>query len=203
MKIAIYGGSEGPKTAIAKKGARQVGKLCAQAGVTIVTGACPGIPDVAVRAAAKYGGKCIGYSPARNRREHIKRDKWPTDGYTELHFVPWHYTHAHDALFSRKQRNLFTFWESDAAIIIGGETGTLNEFTLCCDKMNMVIGVLTGTGGITDGLIQYYMRTIDKWKRRNVSIILNPIPRSLLDLVILEVKAKRRALRESVEEPVL
>ncbi len=44
--------------------ARAVGRAVAEAGCTLITGACPGLPQEAVRGAAARGGLVIGISPA-------------------------------------------------------------------------------------------------------------------------------------------
>jgi uncharacterized protein (TIGR00725 family) len=47
------------------------------------------------------------------------------------------------------ERDLINIRSSDAIIILGGGVGTLNEFAVAFDE-EKVVGVLTGTGGISD-----------------------------------------------------
>jgi uncharacterized protein (TIGR00725 family) len=49
--------------------------------------------------------------------------------------------------FGYKGRNVINIRSSDIVLIIGGATGTLNEFTIAYDE-GKIIGVLESSGGI-------------------------------------------------------
>jgi hypothetical protein len=51
--------------------------------------------------------------------------------------------------FGYKGRNVVNVRSADIVLIIGGATGTLNEFTIAYDE-GKIIGVLEGSGGIAD-----------------------------------------------------
>lgn len=119
--------------------AEQLGVAIAEADCYLVTGATTGLPGMVARAFRNHGGFAIGISPAENYAEHVGRYGLPEDG-ADL-FV---YTG-----FGYKGRNVINIRSSDIVIILGGATGTLNEFTIAYDE-GKVIGVLAGSGGVAD-----------------------------------------------------
>jgi uncharacterized protein (TIGR00725 family) len=125
-----------PKTAAS---ARVVGRAIATAGCTLITGACPGLPQEAVLGAASHGGLVLGISPALSEQEHVERYASPTDGYAALIYTG-------SGLMGREVVNIRS---SDIVIIIGGHSGTLGEFAIAYDE-GRLIGVLTGTDGVAD-----------------------------------------------------
>lgn len=157
MKIAIFGSAKGgSKTAIHK--AQEIGKLIAKKGHSIITGACPGLPYEASKAAFKIGGKTIAYSPAKHKKEHTNKFNAPTKHFSILKFIPNKYEHRHNKSACYKYRNISSTLHADKAIIIGGGIGTLNEFTIAYD-LGMEIGVLTKTNGIADMIKQIVKKT--------------------------------------------
>jgi uncharacterized protein (TIGR00725 family) len=119
--------------------ADQLGAAIAARGCICVTGATTGVPDMVARAAGRHGALTIGISPAASRQEHVERYGLPDDGVAVLVYTG----------FGLKGRNVVNIRSSDIVIIIGGATGTLNEFTIAYDE-GKVIGVLQGSGGIAD-----------------------------------------------------
>jgi uncharacterized protein (TIGR00725 family) len=51
--------------------------------------------------------------------------------------------------FGYKGRNVINVRSADIVLILGGATGTLNEFTIAYDE-GKIIGVLEGSGGVAD-----------------------------------------------------
>lgn len=159
MKIGIYGRASTKEISeeIIEK-AKVIGKEIAKLDWTIITGACWEIPYEAVSAAKKYdkNAKCIGFSPAPNLEMH-EEWKMPTEGFTKINFVPeelfYSIKEEKRKAVGLKLRNVLSVTETDAAIFINGQIGSMNEYTTAYD-MGKVIGVLTGTGGITNGPIQ-------------------------------------------------
>ena len=119
--------------------ARAVGRAVAEAGCTLITGACPGLPQEAVRGAAARGGLVIGISPALSEQEHVERYDSPVEGYSVL-------VYTGSGLMGREVVNIRS---SDIVVVIGGHSGTLGEFAIAYDE-GRLIGVLTGTGGVAD-----------------------------------------------------
>ncbi len=137
MRIAVYGSAVGKDERLASA-AREIGKAIAASGNVLVNGACGGLPHEAAAAASQSGGKTLGFSPWASREEHVGGG-WPADGLTSIIFTG----------AGKKGRNVLSVQASDAAIIIDGRIGTLNEFTIAYDE-GKVIGVLKGSGGIAD-----------------------------------------------------
>lgn len=177
MKIAICGGASGadPK---ANKKAEVIGRLISEKKHALITGACPGTPYKAAKAAFKAGGKVIGYSPATSLRQHKKNNE-PADFFSELIFVPENYQHKKNIKACYKLRNIDLILASDKVILIGGRYGTLNEFTLAFD-FEKEIGILTGTGGAAD-LCKNIVKKINK--KSKAKIYYNSSPKKLLEMM--------------------
>lgn len=153
FKIGIYGSAAGSYEAFLPI-AVQVGQaLGARADtIIVVTGGCTGLPYAAAKAAAGEGAEVWGFAASLNEDE--LRAEYPNDDlgiYTKLIHVPKTFPLYENALARKKYRNIISTAECDAAIIICGRWGTLNEFTNLAD-FGKTIGVLTGTGGVADEL---------------------------------------------------
>ncbi len=107
----------------------------------LITGACPGLPHEAILGAESANGLVVGIYPALNLEEHVKRYRSPTRGYNAIIYTG-------SGLMGREIENIRS---CDVVIFAGGRSGTLGEFAIAYDE-GKVIGVLTGTGGITDHL---------------------------------------------------
>ena len=119
----------------------RLGRTVAERGCVLITGACPGLPQVAVEAAKAAGGIVVGISPALSRDEHIQGYGSPTAGFDVI-------IYNGSGLMGRE---VDTIRSSDMVVIAGGRSGTLGEFSIAYDEGHL-IGVLTGTGGIADRL---------------------------------------------------
>lgn len=139
LKIGVMGGAgnEIPESHLDR--ATLLGKEIANAGCTLITGACPGLPLSAARGASAIGGMVIGISPALSLDEHAYRYGSPTLAHDVLIFTG-------SGLMGREVVNIRS---SDIVVIIGGSSGTLGELAIAYDE-GKLIGVLTGTGGISD-----------------------------------------------------
>ena len=129
-----------PAEAVRLKGlAEELGAVIAKQDCILITGATTGLPDMVAQAFRKNGGFALGVSPAENRREHVARYGLPEDGADVIIFTGFGY----------KGRNVINVRSADIVLILGGATGTLNEFTIAYDE-GKIIGVLEGSGGIAD-----------------------------------------------------
>ena len=148
MNISVYGSASGEISDRAREAARELGVIIAKRGHILLTGACPGVPYEAVQGAKEHGGHVVGFSSARSMDEH---EKWgePLEGFDEFVFVPQTYEHAQDRRICKKYRNVSSVTACDSAVFIAGQYGSLNEFTLAYD-FGKPIGVVTGTGGVSD-----------------------------------------------------
>lgn len=139
LKVGVMGGAGAdiPAEYLAK--ASQLGEAIASAGCIVVTGACPGLPMAAARGAKRAGGLVIGISPALSLDEHAFKYESPTLAHDVLIFTG-------SGLMGREVVNIRS---SDIVVIVGGSSGTLGELAIAYDE-GKLIGVLTGTGGISD-----------------------------------------------------
>jgi len=137
MKIAVIGSGKGTKPDIEER-AKEVGREIARNKCILVSGGCRGYPYAAVKGAKSEKGKTIAISPAENEEEHINSYNFPTDQ-TEIIYTG----------LGIPGRNKEVVLNSDAVVMIGGEVGTLNEFTFVLYE-EKPLGVLKGSGGVTD-----------------------------------------------------
>ena len=143
LKVGVMGGAgEGIAREYLHK-AEQVGEAVARAGCVLVTGGCPGLPLAAARGAKRAGGMVIGISPGLSLEEHAYKFESPTAHHDVLIFTG-------SGLMGREVVNIRS---SDIVVIIGGSSGTLGELAIAYDE-GKLIGVLTGTGGISDVIEQ-------------------------------------------------
>jgi len=138
MKIAVCGsGSEGNPAILEK--AKEIGKEIAKSKNILLTGGCAGYPYAAVRGAILENGKVINFSPAKDKEEHVGKYGFPFEDSVEY-------------IFTNKGipgRNIPLVQNADAVIIIGGQIGTLNEFTIAF-VLNKKIGILQGSGKLEE-----------------------------------------------------
>lgn len=139
LKVGVMGGASGELTAAAVTAGEALGRAVAQAGCVLITGACPGLPLAAARGAKSGGGTVVGISPGLSLDEHVGKYRSPTDCHDVLVFTG-------SGLMGREVVNIRT---SDIVVIIGGRSGTLGELAIAYDE-GKLIGVVTGTGGISD-----------------------------------------------------
>jgi uncharacterized protein (TIGR00725 family) len=139
--IGVMGSSGGELLPDTRLQAFELGRAIAEAGCTIITGACPGLPYDAARGAQAAGGLSVGISPALSRSEHVKRYQSPVDAYDAIIYTG-------SGLMGREVHNIHS---SDIIVIITGRSGTLGEFSIAFDE-GKLIGVVQGSGGIADAL---------------------------------------------------
>jgi hypothetical protein len=123
--IAVIGPGDASDEEVAM--ARQVGRLLADAGATVVCGGLGGVMQAVAEAVTVAGGVCIGLLPGVDRR----------DGNPAL-------TVALPTGLG-EGRNLLVVRAADAVIAIGGEYGTLSEIAFARKLGKAVIGLRTWT----------------------------------------------------------
>lgn len=142
--VGVMGASENDALSESEKArvsqlAASLGAALAQNGCILVTGATTGLPDAVAQAFRRCGGFALGISPAQDRKEHLERYRLPDDGADVIVYTGFGY----------KGRNVINVRSADVIIVIGGATGTLNEFTIAYDE-GKIIGILEGSGGMAD-----------------------------------------------------
>jgi len=170
LKIGVMGSASGKLSKAHRKMAFELGVAIAKRDCITITGACPGFPLEAARGANSCGGLVIGISPALSEVEHIEKYNSPTSYHDVLIFTG-------SGLMGREVVNIRS---SDIVVIIGGQSGTLGEFSIAYDEGNL-IGVLLGTGGISSE-IQHIITFITK--KTGAKIIYESDPEILLDSLI-------------------
>ncbi len=173
-KVCISGAAETkfcPPGTIEK--AMEVGRLIAERGAVLVTGATTGIPYWAARGAKEAGGIVIGLSPAVSKVAHVKTYRLPLAYHDLIIYTGFDYS----------GRNLLLTRSADAVITIYGRVGTLNEFTIAFEDKKPQ-GVLTGTGGESDEL-EHILQIAHRGMGR---VVFDPDPKSLVSKVFREME---------------
>lgn len=137
--VGVMGSASGDLSRHQRLLAFQLGQALARKKLGLITGACPGLPYEASRGFKSIGGLSVGISPALSEQEHLDRYHSPNDLFDMIIFTG-------SGLMGREVINIRS---SDVVVIIGGHSGTLGEFSIAYDE-GKLIGVLEGTGGITE-----------------------------------------------------
>ncbi|SRR5258708_34760066 len=159
--------------------AEEIGRLIAERGLILVTGATTGIPYWAAKGAKEAGGIVIGLSPAASKAAHVKSYRLPTEYHDLIIYTGFDYS----------GRNLLLTRAADAIITISGRVGTLNEFTIAFEDQKPQ-GILTGTGGMSDMLQEILTRA----KRGMGKTIFESDPKTLVDKVVAMIEAEDEEL---------
>lgn len=150
LTVGVMGSAADDQSDHGRDMAYRLGAAIADRGFTLITGACPGLPYEAARGARDAGGQSVGVSPALSLYEHLYRYHSPADAFDVLIYTG-------SGLMGREVTNIHS---SDMVVVIGGRSGTLGEFAIAYDE-GKLIGVLQGTGGLTDE-IERIVKTIEK-----------------------------------------
>ena len=166
----------------------KIGQAIARRGKNILTGATTGLPYAASLAAHKNGVLVAGISPAKDFDQHKREYKKPTDCidlvvYSGLSFVG---------------RGPLIIQSAAACIFIGGEFGTLNEFTAAWIIGGKIIGVLTEHGGVADSISQLLDQNQSNWGSQ---VIFNSDPQLLVNQVCDAVQASQSSDILSNDDP--
>lgn len=174
MKIAVCGSSRALDKEIGKK-AFELGLELAKNNILVLTGSGKGYPYEAVKGAFSANGKVFGVSPAKNEEEHKSVYDFPTDAFTEIEYTG----------LGIPARNFPLVKEADGVIVINGQIGSLNEFTIAFHYQK-IIGILKGSGGITDKL-EEIAKICDK-RGESKNIVYSENPKELVKLVLNGLK---------------
>jgi uncharacterized protein (TIGR00725 family) len=135
--VAVIGSSRLAPGSELVKLAEEVGRLLAEAGVTVVCGGGPGVMEAVARGAAGAGGTVIGILPGSDPAEANPRC---------THVV---------ATGSGQTRNLAVAASGEAAIAVGGEWGTLTEIAYARNLGRPVVALrswaVSGVGDMEGG----------------------------------------------------
>jgi len=194
LKIGVMGGAGNDIPEGYLQRAQVLGEAIADANCIVVTGACPGLPLAAARGAASRQGMVIGISPALSLDEHAYHYGSPTLAHDVLIFTG-------SGLMGREVVNIRS---SDMVVIVGGSSGTLGELAIAFDE-GKLIGVLTGTGGISD-MVETILATCNK--ATGARVLYSDDPQQLIRemLEVYQTEHFRRPsvfCRENPNEPTM
>jgi uncharacterized protein (TIGR00725 family) len=178
MAVGVMGSAGGKLDPGLREKMRDLGAAIARRGYVLITGIAPGLPHDAVLGAKSAGGLVVGISPALDLMEHIGRYSSPTRGYDAIIYTG-------SGLMGREIENIRS---CDVVIFAGGRSGTLGEFAIAYDE-GKVIGVLRGTGGVSDQL-EKIVEMVNK--PTGAIVCYNTAPELLLDE--LEMVYRQRVL---------
>ncbi len=139
LKIGVMGGATGVISREILDKAHALGRAIARSECILITGGCPGLPLASACGARQEGGLVVGISPGLSLDEHVYKYRSPTESHDLLIFTG-------SGLMGREVVNIRS---SDIVVIVGGRSGTLGELAIAYDE-GKLIGVLMGTGGISD-----------------------------------------------------
>lgn len=124
--------------------AYRAGREVARLGKCLVTGATTGVPLAAAIGAKSLGGLVVGLSPADSPKEHVGRFRRP---------LTYHDMIVYSGL-GVEGRQPLAVRSSRGAIFIGGEFGTLAEFSVAWTVGDNVLGIMQGAGGLADDFVE-------------------------------------------------
>lgn len=146
-QICVSGAASGLSVESSHELAFQLGKIIAEKGKTLTTGATVGLPHYAAMGAFSVKdrhGVSVGFSPASSFREHVAVYRLPTKEFDYINFTGMEYV----------GRDVHLVRSSDAVITVGGRMGSLHELSTALESRK-VCGVLLGSGGLAD-----YVKTL-------------------------------------------
>jgi len=155
MKVGVFGRGKFEKKEITKK-AKEIGKIIAYSGHTVVTGGTNGYPHIVALSAIQVGGKAVSYATGRSITDHSQFHNVDISKYTKIIFQKKYFNKKLSGI-DNYLRSLYMCLDIDIAIVIGGKVGTMFEVTLM-SGMSKDIYVLQNSGGITDHTIRNFIK---------------------------------------------
>jgi len=170
IRIGVMGSSAEINDSELIQQCRSLGRAIAEQGCGVLTGACPGMPHEVVLGAKEAGGHSMGISPAVHLKEQIETFTSPYKEYDVMIYTG----------LGLMGRELINIRSSDIVIVVGGRCGTLGEFAIAYEE-GKLIGVLTGTGGITN-LLPQLVDCLDK--KTGSEVIYDSDPHQLIARIL-------------------
>lgn len=170
LTIGVMGSSGGDLSTEVRDKAYRLGAAIAERDAILITGGCPGLPYEAARGAKAKGGMVVGISPGLSIEEHQGKYGSPVENFDLLIYTG-------SGLMGREITNIRS---CDIIVIAAGRSGTLGELAIAYDE-GRLIGVLTGTGGITE-IVETIIRV--SGKETGACVLYNEEPAKLIDRLI-------------------
>lgn len=170
LTIGVMGSSGGEVSNEVCRKVYRLGEAIAERDAILITGGCPGLPYEAVKGAKAKGGLVVGISPGLSIDEHQGKYRSPVENFDLLIYTG-------SGLMGREITNIRS---CDIIVIAGGRSGTLGELAIAYDE-GRLIGVLTGTGGITE-IVETIIRASKK--DTGACVLYEDEPAKLIDRLI-------------------
>ena len=141
-QICVSGAASGTTVQSSHQLAYDLGRIIAEKGKTLLTGATVGLPHYAAMgfmSVPNSKGVSVGFSPATSFREHVATYRLPTKEFDYINFTGMEYV----------GRDVHLVRSADAVITVGGRMGSLHELSTALESRK-VCGVLLGSGGLAD-----------------------------------------------------
>ncbi|MAG22106.1 MAG: hypothetical protein CL943_02265 [Candidatus Diapherotrites archaeon] len=177
FKIGVMGAATGSHDSGLLEKARGIGSAIAKSESILVYGATIGVPQAAAEAASEANAFVLGVSPAASEKEHLEKYKLPLDACSATIYTG----------FGFNGRNIILVRSCDAVIIANGRVGIMIEFGAAYVE-EKVIGVLTGTGGISDKAKELEELFAGKC---DATIIYDNDPEKLVEKVVAELNKQK------------
>jgi len=178
-QICVSGAASGDTVQSSHQLAHDLGRLIAEKGKTLLTGATVGLPHYAAMgftSVENTTGVSVGFSPASSFREHVGTYRLPTKEFDYINFTGMEYV----------GRDVHLVRSADAVITVGGRMGSLHELSTALESRK-VCGVLLGSGGLAD----YTPTLLEHIEAPGAKeVIFDSDPGRLLDRVIQKLDEK-------------
>ncbi len=168
--ICVSGAAGGDSVETSYGLAGRLGAAIARRGHITTTGATVGLPFYAAKGAKEAGGMSIGFSPATNVREHLRKYRLPREYFDFINFTGMNYV----------GRDAFLIQSSDAIVTVGGRFGSLHEFVTALEA-HKPCGILINSTGAAD-IIPELMKVLEPPKEHLV--ILDENPENLIERMV-------------------
>ena len=186
--IGVMGGAGKVVRPDVSKAVAALGTAIAKSGHVTLTGACPGYPHEALRAAKAAGGLTVGISGYGNRKDHVASGA-PTDSFDVIQYTSLPAAQRGQVRPNYMGREIDNIEHSDALIYAGGRSGTLGEFAIAYEE-GRPIGVLTGSGGVTDEIKHMVKVMAKEGKPPRAAIVYDSDPKRLVHRLIKATEKK-------------
>jgi predicted Rossmann-fold nucleotide-binding protein len=130
----------------------------------------------------------VGVSPGHNFAEHTIKYDSPSEGFDVIIYTG-------SGLMGREITGVRS---CDIVVLAGGRSGTLGEFSIAYDE-GKLIGVLQGTGGITDHIASL-VQVINK--ETGAQVVYDADPHRLISTLVEMDAARRMATRQQLASPL-
>lgn len=183
--ICVSGAASGQTVEDGKALAYRLGAAIARRKHVTTTGATVGLPYYAAKGAKENGGMSIGFSPATDIRDHMRRYRLPRNYFDYINYTGMNYV----------GRDAYLIQSSDAVLTVGGRFGSLHEFVTAIE-MHRPCGILVGSDGAAD-VIPELLKVLEPPRQR--LIIFDDNPENLVERMVAILDEEYRDVVKELE----